>query len=81
MIPQNWELEPRPGTAVIIAEIELTNVQCCGSGFNESGSRSRVLMIRKKYVLDQILQFTVKATGEALSPQKRTSITSKNEIC
>jgi hypothetical protein len=36
-----------------------------------------------KNILDQKLQFTIKDvqnTGEAFSPQKRTSSTSKNEI-
>jgi hypothetical protein len=34
-----------------------------------------------KNVFDQNLQFTYgQATGEAFSPQKRTSVVSKNEI-
>jgi hypothetical protein len=46
MIQQNWKLEQLPVTSVIMAEIELPNVQ---SFF--------VLMTIKKYIFDQKLQF------------------------
>jgi hypothetical protein len=46
------------------------------------------LTLGKNYLFDQKLQFAlppaslkdIKATGDAFSPQKRTSSTSKNEI-
>jgi hypothetical protein len=69
-----------------VRQILDTSYQCSGSG-------SRVLMTKKfkKFTAEQNdkkVQFTypyasikdVQATGEAFSPQKRTSSTSKHEI-
>ncbi len=67
--------------------------QSCGSGFiasgsgssisSESGSVSNPFWWKKNFIsfFDEIFQFTyVQAAGEVVSPQKRTSSNSKNEI-
>jgi hypothetical protein len=47
-------------------------------GFNDQKLKKKIQLIFLKYLFDQKLQFTyVQATGEAFSPQKRTSSTSR----